>query len=314
MLRIPAPTVWRRLLGATMVSIACLASSGFAWVSNSQVQSSASFSKVVSEGDFVINLKADLRSASKKEAVKTNMFDTVRAGKVAKFRVYLDGKTYCIAVIAEADTDNNRVVFLTVAYGMIAADGEEVLQEEPTIATVENHDAYIQIGDSVKNEISGMIDLVVTRNTQFTHPMESRTMTSSRAKSMLTSVTAAGLLAGASAPSQAQVADTAYTTTARSGRWTLIKMNGTDYFSLLDGTLDHYYSAWNFTHLPIVIVDGVRLYYTQSDISQIGKIDPKSIHTVEWVEGQEALAKYGPDAVNGVWVIRSYTYDGIKKP
>jgi beta-lactamase regulating signal transducer with metallopeptidase domain len=236
------------------------------------------------------------------------------------------------------------------------------------------------------------------RNAHLTHPMESRTMTRSRAASILTSVAAAGLLAGASASSQAQatdsskvgtfvgnpnsklyhmidsllvvkkvvivngfrmfatrsdsssdsytivqdermygpaaiatygadaangvallnvkwprhVGDTKYHIIARSGAWRLRKMDRSGEL-MLDKDSPRA-ASFNVTHFPIFIVDGVRVYYTKTDISQFNKLDMKSMHTVGWVGGQEAVAKYGPDAVHGAVVMRSLKHDGIKKP
>src|SRR5690606_13800081 len=83
---------------------------------------------------------------------------------------------------------------------------------------------------------------------------------------------------------------------------------------------------------PIVIVDGVRVYYNQSDslggnltgggfnntlvgtgavsnstpisaLSPLDQIDPHSIQTIEVMKGPSAATLYGPDAANGVIVI-----------
>lgn len=76
---------------------------------------------------------------------------------------------------------------------------------------------------------------------------------------------------------------------------------------------------------PIVIVDGIRVYYAQSDStsnniaqlqrtasslgsgiaapSPLDQIDPQSIATIEVMKGPSAATLYGPDAANGVIVI-----------
>ncbi|MBX6332526.1 MAG: TonB-dependent receptor, partial [Gemmatimonadaceae bacterium] len=76
---------------------------------------------------------------------------------------------------------------------------------------------------------------------------------------------------------------------------------------------------------PIVIVDGIRVYYAQSDStsnnlaqlqrsgsalgndipapSPLDQIDPHSIATIEVMKGPSAATLYGPDAANGVIVI-----------
>jgi TonB-linked SusC/RagA family outer membrane protein len=67
---------------------------------------------------------------------------------------------------------------------------------------------------------------------------------------------------------------------------------------------------------PIVIVDGVRAYYAQSDArsgnlaasnyaapSPLDQIDPNSIETIEVLKGPSAATLYGADAANGVIVI-----------
>ena len=193
-----------------------------------------------------------------------------------------------------------------------------------------------------------------TRNTHLTHPVENRTMKKSRAASILTSVAAAGLLAGASAPSQAQatdsskdsytivqdermygpaaiatygadaangvvlldvkwppITDTAYIINARSGSWRLITLHRNGELRLEKDSPGA--CVLNVTHFPPIIVDGVRVYYSKSDISQNSKIDMTSIHTSGYERGQKMVAEYGPDAVNGAFVMRSYNYDGIKK-
>jgi len=71
------------------------------------------------------------------------------------------------------------------------------------------------------------------------------------------------------------------------------------------------------TNDPVIIVDGVRVYYAQSDErsanltrstnfaapSPLDQIDVNSIETVEVFKGPSAATMYGPDAANGVIVI-----------
>jgi hypothetical protein len=107
------------------------------------------------------------------------------------------------------------------------------------------------------------------------------------------------------------VGDTKYHIMARSGAWRLIKMDRSGELRLEKDSPRG--ASFSVTGFPIFIVDGVRVYYTKSDISQISKLDLRSMHTIGPVGGQEAVAKYGPDAVNGAIVMRSLKYDGIKK-
>ncbi|HEU4588171.1 MAG TPA: TonB-dependent receptor [Gemmatimonadales bacterium] len=81
------------------------------------------------------------------------------------------------------------------------------------------------------------------------------------------------------------------------------------------------------TNDPVIIVDGVRVYYAQSDPKRAGnlapgslgqstasgpsaaapspldQIDPRSVATIEVFKGPSAATMYGPDAANGVIVI-----------
>jgi len=71
---------------------------------------------------------------------------------------------------------------------------------------------------------------------------------------------------------------------------------------------------------PILIVDGIRVYYAQSDStsanlastrmgysiaapSPLDQLDPNAIETIEVMKGPSAATLYGPDAANGVIVI-----------
>ena len=108
--------------------------------------------------------------------------------------------------------------------------------------------------------------------------------------------------------------DTAYVINAVSGDWRLITLHRNGEIDLVKGTPGRDLAAFDVTHFRPIIVDGVRVYYTKSDISKISRIDWTN---KQWrfAYGQGCVAKYGPDAAYGVLVLRSKIKDnGIERP